>query len=356
MPCPLPIFCVIELKQHMKKIILLLLFIYAYTLSFTQTPKIEILTSGIKTSIRGLSVVTDKVIWASGSNGTVGQSFNAGKTWKWTQIKGFEKNDFRDIEAFDEATAIVMAIDSPAYILRTTDGGLNWKVVYENHTKGMFLDALEFWNTDAGIAIGDPINGKLFIARTFDGGKSWQELPEKYKPEAVAGEACFASSGTNIRALDRDEAVFITGGTQSNLFIRDQKSKLPIIQGSETTGANSIAVWDHKKFKGGNKMIVVGGDFLKDSSSIDNCFYTTDRGKTWKTPKQPPYGYKSCVEYITEKKLITCGISGVDFSIDGGNSWRLISKEGFHVCRKAKDGKSVYLAGKGGRVAKLIEL
>ena len=215
--------------------------------AFAQNASIDTLTSGTKTSIRGLSVVTNNVVWVSGSNGWVGRSLNGGKEWKWIQVKGFEKKDFRDIEAFDGATAIIMSVDTPAYILRTVDGGDSWKVVYENKKTGMFLDAMEFWNTEAGIVIGDPIDGKIFIARTFDGGQSWKELPENFKPLADKGEACFAASGTNIRPLDRDEAVFITGGTSSHIFIRDQKIKLPIVQGKETTGANSVAVWDNQK-------------------------------------------------------------------------------------------------------------
>lgn len=339
----------------MKKLVITLLLSLSILYVVAQNPLVEQLTSGTKTSIRGLSVVTDNVLWASGSNGMVGTSINGGKDWKWVQVRGFEKTDFRDIEAFDGATAIIMAIDTPAYILRTTDGGASWKIVYENKKPGMFLDAMEFWNDEAGIVIGDPIDGKIFIARTFDGGQSWRELPEPFKPTAEKGEACFAASGTNVRPLDRDEAVFITGGTVSRAFIRDQKIKLPIVQGKETTGANSIAVWDNKKRNGGNKMIVVGGDFSKDSSSLNNCFYTSDRGKTWKAPQQPPFGYKSCVEYLTEKNLVACGTSGVDFSRDGGATWSRVSKDGYHVVRKAKDGKAVYLAGSGGRIAKLVE-
>jgi photosystem II stability/assembly factor-like uncharacterized protein len=101
-------------------------------------PKVEILNTGVKTSIRGLSVVNNNVVWVSGNNGMVGKSSNAGKNWKWMTVKGFEKNDFRDIEAFDANTAIIMAIADPSYILKTTDGGDTWKVVYENKTKGMF--------------------------------------------------------------------------------------------------------------------------------------------------------------------------------------------------------------------------
>ena len=144
--------------------------------SYSQT--IKILTSGTKTSMRGLSVVSDKLIWVSGSGGTVGKSVDAGITWKWMTVKGFEKNDFRDIEAFDAQTAVIMGIADPAYILKTVDGGDNWKIVFENKAKGMFLDAMEFWNDQSGIVIGDPIDGKFFISRTFDGGSSWQDIPK----------------------------------------------------------------------------------------------------------------------------------------------------------------------------------
>ena len=333
---------------------LLLILTSFYSLSQPKLPQVSILTKETKTNIRGLSVVNDMVVWASGSNGTVGRSTDGGKTWKWSVIKGFEKRDFRDIEAFDAATAVIIAVDAPAYILRTTNGGQNWKIVYENKTKGMFLDALEFWNEVAGIVIGDPIEGKIFVARTFDGGSTWRDIPDSYRPVAENGEAFFAASGTNVRALDRDESVLVSGGTHSRIFIRDKKINLPILQGSETTGANSIAVMDNNTRNGGSTMIVVGGDFNKPTSDSLNCFFTSNHGKTWKAPKNPPHGYRSCVEYLSKKHLVTCGLTGVDYSIDGGNNWKLISEEGFHVCRIAKKGSAVFLAGADGKVAKLV--
>lgn len=323
--------------------------------SFAQPlPHLEMLGPGPKSSFRGLSVVTDKIVWVSGSNGIVGKSLDGGKTWEWITVKGYEQRDFRDIEAFDAKTAVIIAIAEPADILKTTDGGKTWNLVYENKTPGMFLDAMEFWNKDSGIILGDPINGKFFIARTFDGGNSWHEIPTKELPEADSGEACFASSGTNVRALDRGEACFISGGLRSRLFIRDKKIDLPLIQGTASTGANSVAVKDHAKLNGGQHLIVVGGDFSKDTAQEKNCYFSNDGGKTWTRPSTPPHGYRSCVEYIGGDQLLTCGLSGVDFSSDDGMNWSVISTEGFHVCRKAKKGNSVFLAGGKGRIARLV--
>ena len=321
---------------------------------FSQVPWIEILTAGTNTSLRGLSVVNNNVVWVSGNNGTVGKTTNGGKTWKWMTVTGFEKTDFRDIEAFDVLTAIIMGIGEPAYIFKTIDGGETWKVVFENKTKEMFLDAMEFWNEHSGIVVGDPVGGRFFISRTFDGGNTWQDIPFDKRPVADSGEACFAASGTNIRVLDRDEAVFVTGGLVSRIFTKNKPMNLPVIQGKETTGANSIAVSDYQKLNGGNIMIVVGGDFMVDSSKTKNCFYTTDGGKTWKSPNVPPNGYRSCVEFISKKDVLACGINGVDFSFDRGKNWKWISKEGFHVCRKARLGNTVYLAGGNGKIGKLF--
>ena len=340
----------------MKILFALILSISSLSLSaqIKTIPTVEVLTSGTNTSLRGLSAVNDAVAWVSGSNGTIGRTVNGGRDWRWMQVKGFEQADFRDIEAFDGLNAVIMAVGEPAYILRTENGGESWKVVYENRTKGMFLDAMEFWNEQAGIVIGDPINGRFFIARSFDGGMTWKEIPEERRPMADSGEACFAASGTNIRALDNDEAIFISGGLQSNVFIRDQKIKLPIVQGSESTGANSIAVFDRYKKKGGNQLVVVGGDFKSDTASDRNCYYSNNRGKTWKRPKTPPHGYRSCVEWLDRKIVMACGLTGVDYSNDNALNWQLISDESFHVCRIAKRGSTVYLAGNNGKIARLV--
>ena len=212
----------------------------------------------------------------------------------------------------------------------------------------MFLDAMEFWNEQSGIVIGDPINNRFFIGRTFDGGKTWRSIPEQFKPVADLGEACFASSGTNVRKLNKAEAVFISGGLTTHLFVRDKKIEIPLIHGTQSTGANSIAV------KNAKTMIIVGGDFTKAGSTKGNCAITTDGGKTFSQPQSAPTGYRSCVEFLNKNKWITCGLNGVDISMDNGMNWRNISAESFHVCRKAKKGNAVFFAGKDGKIGKLV--
>lgn len=317
----------------------------------TVAQQIRTLTAGTQTSLRGLSVVDDQTIWASGSNGMVGLSTDGGQHWKWHQVKGFEKNDFRDIEGFDAKTAVIMAVGEPAFILKTFNGGETWKTVYADSSKGIFLDAMEFWENGNGMVVGDPMDGKIYVCRTADFGNTWLRYEPKSLPMAEDGEAMFASSGTNIRRLSNLEAIVVTGGKRSRLLIHERFMDLPLLQGTASTGANSIALWNVPPRK--PRMIIVGGDYKLDTARAGNCIYSTDLGKHWKQPEVPPHGYRSCVEFIDGERALACGTSGVDITEDGGRTWQLVSREGFHVCQKAKKGKKIVLAGSGGRIAAL---
>ncbi len=319
-------------------------FVFSINITSSYAQQLKIRTSGTRTSIRGLSVVDDKTIWASGSNGMIARSVDGGANFIWVQIPNFEKRDFRDIEAFDSNTAIIIAIAEPAHILKTVDGGKTWKIVFADSTKGMFLDALSFNDKLSGIAIGDPIENKTFIATTSDGGNTWTK--QLNTPVLEEGEAFFASSGTNILS-NKMEPIFVSGGKKSNLYINNKMYPLPIVQGLESTGANSIAI--HK-----NKAIVVGGDFSKDSIAINNCVLIDFKTMKFSKPNTSLGGYRSCVSFINKKRVIACGLNGIDISDDAGQNWKTISKESFHVVAKAKRGKTVFLAGSKGKIGTII--
>ena len=345
------------------KLITVILLTFFYSNTFSQS--LQVLQAGTKTSLRGLSVVSDQIIWASGSNGSVAKSTDGGINWHWQVIKGYEKRDFRDIEAFDSNTAIIMVIAEPAVILKTKDGGNNWYTVFENSTKGMFLDAMSFDNkeTSFGLLIGDPLNHEPFFATTQDQGEHWEIIksnPNKGLFNMPEGEAFFASSGTNIKGASLPHQEFpmffaVTGGKESrliDLFSCRIAIPIPLIKGKESTGANSIDFFiSGEKAKG----VIVGGDFANDKDTTGNCVLLNFRGRTlFSHPQNPPHGYRSCVIYINENQLITCGTSGIDISNDGGDNWQLISSNNFHVVQKAKQGNAVFLAGNNGRIAKLV--
>lgn len=328
-------------------ILLTLTFLLIFGNTAVKAQHIETLQSGRGVSLRGLSVVDDKVVWVSGSKGTVARSTDGGRHWDWMLVPGYETRDFRDIEGFDENTAVIIAIAEPAHILRTTDGGKSWKLVYENNAKGMFLDAMDFSGNQSGIVVGDVTGGHLFIARTSDGGLTWRESIEPYT-SADSTEGCFASSGTNIRLNSKGDYFFVTGGRKSRVISPRAAVALPFDNSKSSTGANSIAVSTN------GRLIVVGGDFASDTLRSRNCFVSVDNGQTWMACSQSPRGYRSCVEFLSPKQVITCGLNGVDISDDAGLTWRPISADSYHVCRKAKQGSAVFLSGNNGQIGKLV--
>ncbi|HKF40040.1 MAG TPA: hypothetical protein VKB21_03075, partial [Candidatus Acidoferrum sp.] len=71
-----------------------------------QWTKVDVPTTA---SLRGLSVINQNVVWASGTGGTVIKTIDGGKTWKVIVVPGAEKLDFRGIHAFDEKNALIMS-------------------------------------------------------------------------------------------------------------------------------------------------------------------------------------------------------------------------------------------------------
>lgn len=310
--------------------------------------KIRSLTSAPINSIRGLSVVTDSVLWVSGTQGKAGRSTDAGNTWEWYSIPGCDTVDFRDIEAFSSERAVIMSSGEPARIYLTADGGKNWKQTYYNDTKGIFLDAMDFWNEREGVIIGDPINDLFTILRTSNGGATWEPVKG---PKASPGEACFAASGTTLRVLKGKDFAFASGGTVSRFFRFNGTSwhitAWPATQGVSTKGIFSFA------FRDASNGVAVGGDYQDVKDENRNCLITKDGGRTWTAPVQAPRGYRTGVEYLDNKRLIVTGPFGTELSADGGSTWSPLADEGYHVTRKAKKGNAVYMAGGKGRIAVL---
>ncbi|MCF8427570.1 MAG: oxidoreductase [Bacteroidia bacterium] len=310
-------------------------------------------------SFRGLSVVNNKVIWASSSRGVVAKSIDGGEHFKLIQIAGYEKSEFRDIEAFNDDIAIVMSSGTPSYILKTYDGGESWKEVFASSDTLLFFDAIDFWNEDAGIVIGDPIDDRFVLYQTIDGGNTWHPLDTSMRPWAVAGESLFAASGTCFRCMPKKSIGFVTGGSQSvfhwlELDKRYQRFVLPNFKDNTSQGAFSF---DYNS----DFVIIVGGNYAQDSSKTKQAFfrYKYDKDGIQLMNFKPFYsGYRSCVTLLDKGDFITCGTSGVDVNnttttVTYHPEKTLISAESFHVVKKAKKGNLVVLAGSNGKIALL---
>lgn len=247
-----------------------------------------------------------------------------------------------------------ISISNPARLYKLHRKSNTPKLVYEEIHEKVFYDAMNFWNDKEGIAIGDPTEDCMSIIITRDGGNTWEKLSCDDLPKIKEGEAAFAASDTNI-AIVGNYTWVATGGKASRILFSPDKGETwevydtPIVQGKETTGIYSIDFYDK------NNGFAIGGDYIKPNDTIANKIRTEDGGKTWQIVadgKGP--GYRSCVQYIPNrggKELIAVGFKGIDYSNDGGDTWKHLSDKGFYTIRFFND-SIAYAAGKG-RISKL---
>ncbi len=320
-------------------------------------------TSGVDASLRGLSVVDENTIWASGSAGTVLRSVDAGQHWRNVAVAEASELDFRDIHAFDAEHAVVISAGQPARIFRTADGGQSWRLCFEHPDERSFFNAISFFDDQHGIAMSDPVAGRLLLLESRDGGKTWNQLPQKRRPATTAGEAGFAASGTNMRVVG--DAVFIAlGGAappdrkpNSRLVYSPDRGlswrevNVPIAR-SESSGIFSLV------FVNPRQAIAVGGDFRIPDQHKDNIAITNDAGQSWLVPDgQPPRGYRSavaCGRQGQQTIAICVGPNGTDISLDDGRTWSVASDQGFHTIAFSPDGQHAWAAGADGRIGKWI--
>ena len=314
----------------------------------------EILATNTDASLRGLFVLNENVVWASGSEGTVLLSVDGGETWKVNKVPGATANDFRSIYAWDDKRAMVFGVAGPDFAYRTNDGGATWEVVYSDTTAGLFFNSLKFANADLGLAISDPVDGKFFVIRTEDGGKKWEQVHEL--PPVENGEANFAASNTCIEYLASGKAWFASGGKAARVFYSDdfgkswQVKKTPMIRGEAASGIFSVA------FTNDREGAIVGGIYDHPELNTNIAAYTIDGGKNWLQSETMPKGYRSCVqavEYEGGNFWFAIGKTGCDISSDGGRSWTFLSDEGYYTFRAVPGQAAGFAAGANGKISRV---
>jgi photosystem II stability/assembly factor-like uncharacterized protein len=312
--------------------------------------------TGVNARLRGVSAVTGKVAWASGSGSTVLRTTDGGATWQKLVVTT-ERLDFRDVDAIDESIAYVLSIgNGPASrIYKTTDAGQTWKQQFQSTDEKVFLDAMSFWDEDHGLVIGDAVDGQFYILKTEDGGRTWKRVSTADLPPALENEGAFAASGTNIATFGKTHAWIGTGAANNARVLRTTDggrswkiAETPILS-EASAGIFSIAFRDAKHG------VVVGGDYKKERESGKNLAFTSDGGVTW-TLGSGLSGFRSVVAYRPRSRaatLIAVGPAGGDYSSDDGRTWQVIEGRGYDTFSFVRDGSVGWGAGAEGGLAKL---
>lgn len=316
------------------------------------TVEIETILEDSLLSIRAIDILNDGSLTFAANNGAYGLYNPKKESWQISkQVYDTLQLEFRSV-AHTTSDFFMLSVGNPAMLFKTGDQGTMELVYFEEHPK-VFYDSMIFWNDQEGIAIGDTTEDCLSIIITRDGGNTWHKLSCDVLPKAKEAEGAFAASNTNIAVKGNNTWIATTAG---RVYFSEDKGKswsvvqTPVINAKETEGIYSMAFYDNKNG------FAIGGDYTNPESNTANKIITNDGGNTWTliaSGKEP--GYRSCVQYVPNgngKELVTVGFKGIDYSKDGGDSWKSISKEGFYTLRFLNDSVA-YAAGQK-RISKLM--
>lgn len=295
------------------------LFLVLAASAIAHSGKVKVSTNA---SLRGLSVVNEKILWASGTEGTVIRTTDGGKSWSVMAVPGAEKLDLRGIHAFDGNSAVIIssgpADKGQARIYRTADGGKNWTEVYKQTKPGIFFDAIAFWDTKNGIVLSDPADGRFALFTTTDAGASWKQIPSSALPPALPNEGAFAASNSCLLVYGKAGVWFATGGGRvARVFHSGNRGKswtvaeTPIHPKNASSGIFSLA------FVSSLEGVAVGGDYRHPETSVlPNVLRTSDGGKTWHVfdQTQPPGAYLSSAAVLSlpaKTEFVFVGTSGM---------------------------------------------
>lgn len=314
----------------------------------------ELKPTGSQARLRGLSVVSSHVVWASGSLGTVLRTTNGGRTWEQVGPPGTETLQFRDIEAFDSRNAVILSIgtgtDSRIYV--TSDGGRTWTLTFVNDHPAAFYDCMTFFDRKRGLALSDPVDGRFRIISTSDGGRSWRVV-DADMPPALPAEFAFAASGQCLTSVGSRDAWFATGGDAvSRVFRSDDRGRSWKVSNTPVRSGPSAGIFA-LAFRDDDLGLAVGGDFLTPTASPDALARSRDGGRSWKLVEDAPNEYRSGAHWVTDEDAVAVGPSGSDVSDDKGRSWERFDSGSFDTVDCAHR-SSCWASGEQGRVAKLV--
>lgn len=313
--------------------------------------------TGATVRLRGLAAISERVAWASGAAGTVLRTVDGGRNWR--QVGPAEVSlELRDIEAFDADHAVALSIGpgDQSRVYRTDNGGRTWTETFRNTDERAFYDCLAFSDRNHGLALSDPVDGRFRILSTSDGGRTWEVLPTAGMPAALDGEFAFAASGTCLVTADRSagRAWFATGGGASaRVFHTDDRGRTWRVTASPVPSGPSAGIYS-LAFRDARHGIALGGDYTTPASAPDGAATSHDGGRTWTPARSQPGEYRSGSAWVKRGGWLTLAVgpTGSDLSLDGGNHWRRFDSGSFDSV-DCTPGGHCWASGEQGRIASL---
>ena len=355
-------------------------------LSAQQSSPWQMQNSGTTASLRGIDAVDNTVAWASGSGGTVLRTIDGGQHWLACEappdVKDWATLDFRGVQAWDSATAIVMASGpgEKSRLYKTVDACATWVLLFKNpDSPGGFFDS--FWLNSLfgqGILLGDPVKDSFSVFATEDGGRTWNR--DSARGLSLHGKelAAFAASNSSIARSDQKYLRGLVSGGKGGAVLFQRwggsllrkyrlqlkppmlvdpdwiETPLPLTAGSESAGGFSLGVRSIASrcrdcgLGASWRFVAVGGDYTKPGNIAGTAAWSSDGGLRWFAATKPPHGYRSAVQWSASLQAwIAAGANGSDISRDDGRTWQPLDNGNWNAISLP------FIVGPAGRIAHL---
>lgn len=275
--------------------------------------------------------------------------------------------DLNDIFVFDEKTAI--AVGDFGTVLKTTDGGLNWKTSHKTADATEDLNSVYFITENVGWTVGFSWDLKRSIVlKTEDKGDSWElacfdipcELYSIFFIDTKIGFAC----GSVLYESENEVNLFksINGGaTWDPIDINSEETLFDIFFINSSTGwmgsDNGVIL---KTIDGGNSWepknvgidgVVASICFINENIGYikggDDILVTLDGGDNWSTLDPGLFWgeYVYSLHFLNEDEgwilSRTTSSNYILKTINGGDSWNKVEWEGWE---KSADVQKDYLS------------
>ncbi|GAB4238363.1 MAG: oxidoreductase [Ekhidna sp.] len=318
-------------------------------------PAISKLESPTTSLLQAISIVDENTTWISGHDATFIRTTNGGESWTPFKHPTGDTLQFRDVHAFNADKVVLMSAGpGPLSRIFIFTAPNQWEENFVMQDSLGFLDCIDFWDDQRGIAYGDAIDNYPYILLTSDGGETWNRADSTNMPKAGEGEGGFAASGTCVTTGENGKAWIATGAGGNARFLITEDYGMswksvtsPLIKG-EAAGNTSVSF-------SGNIGVVTGGDLTVTNDYTDNCAFSTDGGESWKLAGQPRTKgafYGSTITTVNNTIFaFACGPNGIDYTSDFGNTWTTLDTLNYWAV--SMKGKTGYASGMSGEILKI---
>lgn len=326
---------------------------------FSCQPKVtlEKKEPGTTALLQAISIVDEQTVWLSGHQATFVRTLDGGESWEVFRHAS-DTLQFRDVHAFDKDRIMLMSA-GPGDQSRIFEvkRGKEWRERFVMTDSLGFLDCMDFWDNQRGIAYGDAIDNYPYILLTCDGGKSWTRADTTRLPLAGKGEGGFAASGACVTTGQNGLAWIATGAGGNTRVLKSSDYgqswtvfDSPLVKGA-FAGHTAVDFWDDQNG------FITGGDLAVMDDYSDNCAFSSDGGQTWKLTQTPVtkgafYGGAS---WQSEERNFTfvCGPNGMDYTADFGQRWTQLDSANLWAVGFHSSGIG-WASGRGGSILKIL--